>query len=322
MNPEQFERDRLAVFAAHGFAGASERYTLADGSETYAIVRRGPAPAGSIPTVVIHGGFAEASVWSLVARYLPGHVVIPDRPGHGLTSSVDYRGLDYRQAAVDWVRQLVDAIGAERVDLVGNSMGGYFAGVFASAHPERVRRVVMVGAPAGLDRELPLFIRLLAKPVIGALIARLRITDPEVLRRRVMAGLVAHPERIPLELLKVKVDSAMRPDRVRVSRSMVRAVCDGRGWRPALSIREDVAALGMPTLFAWGDADSFAPPASGHEVAARMRAGRVEVIAGAGHLPQLDEPEAVGTAIARFLAAADAIVDAAGDRRPALAVAR
>jgi 4,5:9,10-diseco-3-hydroxy-5,9,17-trioxoandrosta-1(10),2-diene-4-oate hydrolase len=67
-----------------------------------------------------------------------------------MTSSTAYCSVDYRSAAADWVLDLVESIEAERIDLVGNSMGGYFAMAFAIAHPERVRRLVLLGAPVGL----------------------------------------------------------------------------------------------------------------------------------------------------------------------------
>lgn len=52
---------------------------------------------------MIHGGLSEASEWSLLAGKLPGRVIIPDRPGCGLSYPIDYRGVDYRQAAADWL---------------------------------------------------------------------------------------------------------------------------------------------------------------------------------------------------------------------------
>jgi pimeloyl-ACP methyl ester carboxylesterase len=56
-----------------------------------------------------------------------------------------------------------------------------------------------------------------------------------------------------------------------------------------------------PTLFAWGDTDTFAPASSGQELAARMPAASVDVLEDAGHLPQLDQPEALARSLNRFL---------------------
>jgi pimeloyl-ACP methyl ester carboxylesterase len=262
--------------------------------------------AGPRPTVLVHGGIADASVWYRLAAHLDasaGPIVIVDRPGHGLTTGIDYAGVDYREHAVAWLKGVVDALGAAQVDLVGNSMGGYFSTVFAAAHPERVRRLVLAGAPAGADRPLPMFLRLWGRPVTGRLIgAMVRGTKtPTQMRKRVFASLCTHPERISDQALDVALAAGARRDWLPVIRSMLGACTDLGGWRPALSIRETLAALPTPTLFAWGDTDTFAPASSGQELAARMPAASVDVLEDAGHLPQLDQPEALARSLNRFL---------------------
>jgi pimeloyl-ACP methyl ester carboxylesterase len=67
-------------------------------------------------------------------------------------------------------------------------------------------------------------------------------------------------------------------------------------------LREEVARLTVPALFLWGEADAFAPPSRGQQVAARMPAARFEVLPGTGHLPHVEQPEAVSRAVAEFLA--------------------
>jgi pimeloyl-ACP methyl ester carboxylesterase len=122
------------------------------------------------------------------------------------------------------------------------------------------------------------------------------------MRSRVMAGLCAHPERIPVDALSIAVVASRKEGWHVMARSMLRACLDVGGWRPALSLREVMRRLETPTLFAWGDCDAFAPPSSGQELAGQMRAAKFDVLEDAGHLPQLDQPEALAAAITRFLA--------------------
>jgi pimeloyl-ACP methyl ester carboxylesterase len=312
MDARQFERDRLELFRQAGFAGRS--IWLDDprlGVRTYAIARG----ESSCPTVLVHGGIAEASVWYALAPLLRGAVVIVDRPGHGLTSAIDYDGVDYRAHAAAWLAGVVDALGVSQVNLVGNSMGGYFSTAFALSHPTRVRRLMLAGAPAGIDRRLPFFLRAWGRPGLGRLVsAMMRSTrTPEQMRARVMAGLCSRPEAIPVEALRIALAAGTRPDWHATMRSMLRAVSDLGGWRRELSLREAMTTLAVPTLFAWGTRDSFAPPSSGHELAARMPEARVDEIDGAGHLPQLDDPAAVAASIQRFLDAPAARSAIAGD---------
>lgn len=297
MDPAMFERERLALFASLGFDGESRWAEDREGRHTY-MIGRGEGPN---PTVLVHGGLSEASEWFLLAEHIPGHVIIPDRPGCGLSYQIDYRGVDYRQAAADWLLDLVGS-DANQVDIIANSMGGFFSMAFATAHPERVRRLVLVGAPAGLDAELPLFIRLMANPIIGPVIRRMKIKDPEVLRSRVFSNLVAHPERVPVEFLKMAIAAAALPGAATASSTMLRAVSTWRGWRQHLLMREDMARLPVSTLFIWGESDTFAPPASGKELAARMPDAKFTLLADAGHVPYLEQPNAVATAVNKFLA--------------------
>ncbi|HLM10338.1 MAG TPA: alpha/beta hydrolase [Thermoleophilaceae bacterium] len=304
----EFERKRLALFAHRGFEGESQWVTDRRGRRVY-LIRGGH---GLRPTVLIHGGLSEAGIWCPLAGRLAGDLVIPDRPGCGLSYRIDYRRVgDYRGAAVDWLLDVVDALGVDEIDLVGSSMGGFFSIAFALAHPGRVRRLGLVGAPAGLDRRAPLFVRLWGSPITGPLITRMGITDPEELRSRVFARLlVARPEAVPLDYLETALAARMLPGAGRAAQTMLRSFLTLRGVRREILVRESMVGLPVPTLFVWGDSDKFASPSSGRELAARMPDARVEAIAGAGHLPWFDRLEAVATALGDFLAGE------ASDRQP------
>lgn len=298
MDPETFERKRLELFERNGFKGRPRRIHDRLGREVCLIERAGRGP----PTVLVHGGLSEASMWALLAGKLPGHICIPDRPGFGLSYRIDYSGVDFRQAAIDWLLDLLNGLDADEADLVGNSIGGFFAIVFALAHPQRVRRLVLIGAIPGLHQSLPLFPRLWGNPITGPLISRMRISDPEVYRARVFGSiLVAQPEKVPSAMLELAVAATALPGVTRTSHTMLRTVSTFRGWRRHLMLREEMPKLGSPTLFIWGDADAFAPPSVGQEVARNMPDAQIQVLSGAGHLAHVDRPEAVANLTSGFL---------------------
>jgi len=126
-----------------------------------------------------------------MAGRLSGPVVIPDGPGWGLTYPIDHRRVNFREASAQWLGVVLDGLGLEQVDLVGLSAGGFVAAAFAFEQPERVKHLVLIGALPGLQRELPLQLRLMGHPVVGRLMLRMKITDPEVNRNRVFATVVA-----------------------------------------------------------------------------------------------------------------------------------
>jgi pimeloyl-ACP methyl ester carboxylesterase len=293
-----FEEHRLALLARYGFEGESRWVVDHDGRRTYTIVR-GEVPR---PTVLVHGGLSHAGEWYSLAGRLPGHVVIPDRPGCGLSYPIDYLGVDYRRAAADWLLDLVNGIGSDQVDLVGNSMGGFFCIAFAVAHPERVRRLVLVGAPAGLDRTLPFFVRLMGTPIVGPLLLKMKITDPEQFRTRIYAPLlVANPEQVPVDVLELDIEAGGLPGVDRAAYTMLRSIGTLGGFRPRLMLRDDLAQLPIPTKFIWGDSDAFAPASSGQGMVARMTNATIEVVPGAGHTPWIDRPDTVADSIIDFL---------------------
>jgi len=292
-----FERHRLEVIAHHGFEAESTWFSDAAGRRTYAMT----GGAGSCPKILIHGGLSEGSEWWPLAGRLRGRVVIPDRPGCGLTYVPDPRRRDFRGEAVAWVEHLVDALEVPHVDLIGNSMGGYFSIVFALAHPDRVRRLTLVGAPAGLHRGLPLFIRLWGHPLVGRAISRRPIDDPEKLRAVFQRLLVTHADTIPTEALQVMVEAAALPGVGRYAFLMLRRLTNLRGVRRGLIISSEMPGLGVPTRFVWGEDDAFSRPASAADVWDRMPNADLRRIPEAGHLPQLDRPDDVAEAVSSFL---------------------
>jgi 2-hydroxy-6-oxonona-2,4-dienedioate hydrolase len=117
-----------------------------------------------------------------------------------------------------------------------------------------------------------------------------------------MPFLVAHPETVPLEFIELDIATEALPDAGRNAYGLLRAIGTFRGLRPELSMDDAMAQIAAPTLFAWGDADRFAPPSTGQAIAAAMPDARVEVLPDTGHLPHLERPEIVAAIVNRFLA--------------------
>jgi pimeloyl-ACP methyl ester carboxylesterase len=305
-NPRTAYEQALDRLMQHHTLSARRRFLDADGERPIHLLELGEGE----PLVCIHGGLSFGASYAALWAGLGGRrIVAPDRPGHGLSYRVDYaRVPDYRRDAADFVLRVVDALGLERVDLLGNSMGGFFSCAFALAHPERVRRLVLLGAPAGIDRWIPPMLRLLGTPGINRVLTRLMgPMDDAKLRDLHGRILMADPSRASAEYF----DCGLAADTIEghdvAVRTMLESVLTLRGWRERYYLRDAMASLAVPTLFAWGDRDAFAPPSSGRELAARMPDACFELLEDAGHLPWLDQP-------ARTAAVVDAFLREAGQR--------
>jgi pimeloyl-ACP methyl ester carboxylesterase len=100
-------------------------------------------PTQGRSTVVLHGFLEQSAAWNAVARGLSGRVVAPDHRGHGRSAHVGTGGFYHFWDYVSDLDGLVATLDGP-VDLVGHSMGGTVAALFAGARPELVRRLVLI----------------------------------------------------------------------------------------------------------------------------------------------------------------------------------
>jgi pimeloyl-ACP methyl ester carboxylesterase len=303
MTNDEFETARIDLYARHGAPIRPLRLTDRAGRTIYAL-EKGSGP----PVIILHGGGGDASQFATWLRRLPAdrRYIVVDRPGHGLSYSIDYTGLAYRDEAARFVADIVTAIGADRVTLVGNSMGGFFSLAFALAEPNRVRQLVLLGAPAGVDRWVPPMLRLMGLRGFNRLLFRMmRNPTPAILRKKLWKRLlVADASKITDEMLEVQIAASKLPGAELGWRTLLESFLGLGGVRPSVLIRDEVSRLDVPTTFVWGDRDAFAAPTSGEGLVKTMPRARLITIADAGHLPWLDDGEACAKAVGDALGAA------------------
>lgn len=177
-------------------------------------------------------------------------------------------------------------------------MGGLWSIYFAIECPERVAGVVLDGTPAvTLDTGVPKPLRMLATPGLGQVMG-LRRANPATLRER-LSGLLGRNamDWIPADVFDVAWRGSTIPGASRSFRTLARTVCAG-GVSPS---SDELARLAAPVLIVWGDADVFGNLAFPKRARQMLPHAQVVVLPGAGHCPELDDPQAVGRAIATFV---------------------
>ena len=293
-----FEHHRLELFKCHGLDASAAWFSNSRGSRTAAIV----GGEGSLPVLLIHGVLNDAGEWALIAGQLPGRLVIPDWPGCGLSDSVPIGASGFRRFGVEWLSDVVDALGAEQVDIVGSSMGGYLGCVFALAHPERVHRLVQIGSEFGLVRGAPLIFRLFTTPGLGTFLLSRQPKDAEANRKQVFSHLVRHADRIPVDMLEHDLEVMALPGAVECATDVLRAMCHPvTGARQSVMIRDELVNLKVPTLHLWGDKDNFLLPDKARPAFEHAAAVSLRVVEDGGHLLTLEAPDLVANAITEFL---------------------
>lgn len=298
---ERFLRAQDLLLAANGDSVHSSFVQIAEPSLRVQVLEGGQGE----PVLLLHGGDGVAAQWEPLLSRLSSqfHIYAPDRPGCGLTDMFNYRGVPLREHAVSFVLRTMDALGLKSANLVGNSMGGYFALVFALAHPERVKRLVTVGEPAGSSATIPPANRVLAmRGLNGLMFATLMKPGASATYEGFKRILVAHPDRLSHAYLDCCTAASEIPGATESWLTLLED-CHITSGRSTLtySLRPELPKLPMPTLLIWGDKDSFGPPSLAEEMAQSMPHGRSEVVPDAGHLAWLDQPDRVAGLIANFL---------------------
>lgn len=238
---------------------------------------------GSGPVAVLwHSMFVDSRTWDRVLPVLSRlrTVVLVDGPSFGASeplsrlSSVEECAL----AAFD----VLDALGIDQVDWVGNGSGGHIGMLAAATAPRRVRSLVSLGAPT--------------HPLAGLELRRVRTFRP-IMRA---FGFTRPVRRILLDSILNARTRAIDPDAVRIIEDGFLGV-DRRGldWalRSFVLERPDLEPIALsletPTVFAAGDDRSQWTPAQAEAVTSRMFDARTRTLHGVRSIAPLEDPDAV-----------------------------
>ena len=214
------------------------------------------------------------------------HAAAWDARGYG--ASDDYEGpLDFGDFSRDLIRVL-DHFHANRAHLVGLSMGGLIAFDFHAANPDRVATLTicdsmpgMTGLSAEARRE---FIRIRQAPLLNGKEPR----DIAPIVAKTLIGKSAKPgvfERLVASMSALHKDSYLKTIEATTNYATT----------PALE------NIRVPTHIVVGEEDTLTPPALSRSMAARISGARLTIIRGAGHLSNLEQPEAFNDATLKFL---------------------
>jgi pimeloyl-ACP methyl ester carboxylesterase len=287
-------------------AGASvrSRHVEVDGGNRVHLLEAGAGP----PVVLLHGTGNPAGFLLPLLDQLHGvHAIAPDRPGVGLSDPIDLPADRYRETAVAWLDRLLDTLELDATTLVGHSGGGVWALWYALAHPDRVKRLVLLGVPTLPKTRCPLPIRLVGTPGLGQLLSRLVPPSPtSMLRLASSMGekgtLAGYPDLVDL-LVAAGRDPVTDRAVMAEFHALISpfALVSRSGWRRRFRVRPDeLRHLPMPTLLIWGERDPVGSIPVARTVTELIPDARLEVLP-TGHGPWLGQPTRTAAAVADFV---------------------
>jgi pimeloyl-ACP methyl ester carboxylesterase len=268
------------------------------------LLDRGAGPS----LLLLHGSVASAGMFLPLLSALDGvHAMAPDRPGQGLSDPIELPRVRYREAAVDWLDRVLDALGLDATALLGHSGGAVWALWYALARPNRVSRLGLIAPPTTPKTRCPMPLRLAGTPGLGELLSRAAPPSPKsALRFAGFMGegttLARHPD-----LVDLWVATGRDPVADRVGREELRvfvspfALLMRSGFRRRSRVRPDeLRRLTVPTLVVWGEHDPIGSVAVARAVTGLIPTARLEVLPG-GHAPWLGQPARTAAAVVDFM---------------------
>lgn len=301
----------LAVFRflAHERETAIREYLMPPGArlvragDVNMLVQEAGPPTGRA-IVFVHGTGAWSESWrdTLDAVGAAGYRAIAvDLPPFGLSDRPSTDNYTTRDQAARLVAALV-SLGADDVVLVGHSFGARATVESLLLAPSRVRALVLVDPALGLDAPAapppaPVAWLLDNRPVREALVATFG-TNP-MTTRWILEQFTARHE----VLTDARVEVYQRPVRLQGTTEAVGA------WlrdflmpeSPTSARPAAYAGIKVPTLLIWGNLDTVTPLDQGQRLVKLLPSGRLEVLQGIGHIPQIEDPATFNRTLLAFL---------------------
>jgi pimeloyl-ACP methyl ester carboxylesterase len=269
----------------------------------------GPADAPVI--VCVHGLSGSAVNWSALAPLLTDRyrLLAPDLAGHGLTRSLGRGTTVTANRAL--LHRFVQAVPGTPVILMGNSMGGLISLLEAAEAPGSVTALVLIApvlpfVPARPDPGVTAALMALATPGLGQLLMlRRRRMSPEALVRGTLSLCCVDPSGIPAAIVNEHVAVArqragfdgVNRDLAAATRSALTRAGAGFG----LPYRRLIRSVTAPVLLLHGERDRLVPVAAARAAARHNPGWSVRLLPGVGHVPQLEAPQTVASAVRDWL---------------------
>jgi pimeloyl-ACP methyl ester carboxylesterase len=247
------------------------------------------------PLLYLHG-FAD--VHSVKEGWMPFHerlakqarLIAPAHPG--CAQSDENKDIDAIEDVVFHYLEVLDTLKLGQFDLAGSCVGGWIAAELAVRHPEKIRKLALIGA-MGLRVEGALIgdVFMMAQPERGSSYAGLR----ELLFASADApkGLELFPDGMG------NLDDELR-------RYQMLRLGSRIGFKPPYfynySLRNRLHRITSPALVIWGEKDHMVPRSHGETYAKLIPNAKLEVIPGAGHSVHVEKPEETAKLVLDFLA--------------------
>lgn len=265
--------------------------------------RDAAAPPSGLTIVLLHGFMDSGATWDLVAPALAhaGHdVVAPDLRGFGQSEYVGAGGYYHFPDYVADLAELVDALGPRRLAVVGHSMGGTVAALYAGAHPDRVERLALLEGTGPVGTEPGLAVDRM-QAWLRTMREVQRTPKPLSSLKEVVERLSLHHPRVPREVIESRAKLLTRVDdagRLLWAYDPLHRTTAPTPFH-ADAFKEFLRRIDCPTLVVSGGTTGWHPPDEAERIACLSQPVWAELPT-AGHMMHWTTPGPLAQRLALF----------------------
>jgi len=250
------------------------------------------------PLILIHGFISSNSIWSHVLLPLAQRgfrAIAPDLPGYGYSekpADANYSIAEQARAVIG----LMDGLRIKKAIIVGASYGGAVAATMALDYPDRVHKLIMIGAVTNDDAKKKFLLRVSCLPLIGDIATPLFLGSRWILRKRMQAMYRRMQKPINEKMVASRHHLLATAN---THRAMIRTA---RAWS-ANRIEREASLIRQPTMIVWGDQDDHFPVDNAFRLRDAIPNSKLIVFRNCGHLPPAEHPEKFVEIVSEFCGA-------------------
>jgi pimeloyl-ACP methyl ester carboxylesterase len=234
--------------------------------------------------LILHGWGSRAKNWQKVKEGLEerGHkVFLPDLPGFGENSlpGKSWSGEDY----LSWIGDFCERNNLSQFVLAGHSFGGGLAVRFVNAYPQKVKKLVLIGAKIQRHKTVKYYLGLGLSYLGKVIFSVPGISWLQPLGRKILYRFIGVSDYQKLETEKSLV----------MKETFKRVVGD--------DLTPFLPAIKVPTLIIWGEKDLFTPLNDAYLIKREIAGSELEIIRGQGHSLNFKAPEILTEKIDNFI---------------------
>ena len=263
---------------------------LSDGITHYEL----GGPENGQPVVSVHGFSVPYFIWDTTFKFLTEsgfRVLRYDLFGRGFSDRPKARydiDLFCKQ-----LRELLDTLGFEQINLIGLSMGGPITGTFTTRYPKRVQKLVLIDPAGASPVTLPRLLKALTTPGFGEL--ALGLFGRGQLLKDVKSDFY-EPKHVKAFVAKYMVQMKYKG----FMRALLSTMRNGMLGDFSPTYRK-IGKQDTPTLLFWGRDDRTVPFAHSDDVRAAIPQAQFHAFDNCGHIPHYEKPEEANPLLLEFL---------------------